>query len=126
MKRLIAGLLISALIPMQVTACGIEAKLKRQYPKAKICTVMQINRNPNILLKRKNRYTLIEKIRGVVINKRKDGRITNTNDKRYNYISYRGVKGVRKGSRVTTYCVYDNTNGEDTIIRRIDIVTKRY
>lgn len=123
MRKLILILML-ATIPVTANAKGIEAKLRHKYPDCRICTVRQIDKHPGILLKRQGRYTLIEKVKGVVLNKRKDGRVLNTEHPDYNYISYKGVKGAKPGRFVTTYCVYDDSNGEDTVIKRYDVVRR--
>jgi len=124
MRKLVLMISLLAIIPANVNAKGIEAKLRHKYPDARICPVRQIDRHPNILLNRKGKYTLIEKVKGVVVNKRKDGRVLNTDRPEYSYISYKGVKGAKPGRFVTTYCVYDDTNGEDTVIKRYDVVRR--
>lgn len=126
MKRVILVLMVLVLV---LCSCNANAstlsKLQKKYPKARVYTTKQIDKKPSILTKRKGKYTLIEVTQGVCINKRKDGRIINTIRKKYNYISYRGVKGIRKGSRITTYFVYDDSNEVDTIIKRVDVVKKK-
>lgn len=125
MKRAMLVLLVMMIATNVNAQASVISKLKAKYPKARVYTSRQIDKRPTILTKRKNRYTLIEKIKGVVLNNKGDGRITNTTQKYYNYISYRGVKGAKKGRRVITYCVYDNSNEIDTIVKRIDIVRKK-
>lgn len=62
---------------------------------------------------------------GICLNKKGDGRVLNTQKGYGNYISYRGLKRCRKGSRVTTYCVYEPWNNYvDGIWYRFDVVTR--
>ena len=127
MKKMIfmVFLVVIALLATVDVQGSTLAKLKRKYPKAKVYTTMQIDKKPTILTKRKGKYTLIEITKGKCLNKKGDGRILNTTETYYNYISYRRVKGARKGSRITTYFVYDNSNEVDTIIERVDVITRR-
>lgn len=72
--------------------------------------------------RRKTRTIYIEIIQGRVTTRRLDGRDTNGK-----YISYRCLRGkVRRGSRVTTYCVYNpNTRWLDDIDERYDVITRK-
>lgn len=72
--------------------------------------------------RRKARTIYIEVIQGKVINRRLDGRDTNGK-----YISYRSLRGkVRRGSRITTYCVYNPaTRWIDDIDERYDVITRK-
>ena len=66
---------------------------------------------------------VIERLVGVVLNDAGDGRVLNTTDDHYNYISYRSVPGARPGDIVVTYCIYDpETDVEDDIIERYDTI----
>ena len=66
---------------------------------------------------------VIEKIIGVCENRKGDGRILNSADPGYDYISYRGVKGVHKGDVVMTLCIYNPGNGYvDDVADRFDYV----
>lgn len=75
-----------------------------------------------ILSTRKDKKIVIEICYGTVTNNRKDGKILNTKEKKYNYISYKGIKKATKGKKVVTFLVYDNTNYEDDVAFRIDKV----
>jgi len=77
------------------------------------------------LTHRKGNYLVIEISDGTVINAKTGAGKLDTTDKTYNYISYKGVKGIRNGSRVRTYAVYNpNNNYEDDIATRFDKVIK--
>lgn len=66
---------------------------------------------------------VIERLVGVVLNDAGDGRVLNTADQYYNYISYRSVPGARPGDIVVTYCFYNPENDvEDDIIERYDTI----
>ena len=77
-----------------------------------------------ILTNRKNRYIVIEITIGKVLNNNKDGKVLNTKDRYYNYISYCKVKGAKKGRKIITFTVYANNNYEDDIAIRFDKVIK--
>ena len=64
---------------------------------------------------------------GVVLNSKGDGRILNTSSKRYNYISYRRVKGVHKGDVVMSVFIYapDRRAYDDDLVRYDWIIDKR-
>lgn len=67
---------------------------------------------------------IIEKSIGVVTNARKDGRLYGCG--KYNYISYRNVKGCRKGDTILTICIYNpGSKAEDDIIERFDYIIDR-
>ena len=76
------------------------------------------------ILTRQDRDALvIERLVGVVLNDAGDGRVLNTTDDYYNYISYNSVPGARPGDIVVTYCIYDpETDVEDDIIERCDTI----
>ena len=65
---------------------------------------------------RYNNYILVEKVKGICLNRKGDGK-----DEKGFYISYSKVKNHRKGKRYTTYLIYENSKGEDDITGRIDI-----
>lgn len=76
-----------------------------------------------ILSHRKGKEVIVERIVGKVINKKGDGRISNPRHPKYNYISYRKVKGAKKGKTIVTYCIYNpHNNYEDDIMLRLDFV----
>lgn len=68
------------------------------------------------LTKRAGKYIIVERIAGTCTNSKGDGK---TSDGAY--ISYRRVKGARKGAKYTTYCVYGNNNYIDDVAIRADI-----
>lgn len=68
---------------------------------------------------------IIEKIVGTVTNARKDGRIMGA-ETGHDYISYKRVKGARKGDTVLTICIYTPGNAyEDDICERFDYIIDR-
>lgn len=88
--------------------------------------ILQTDKVTNkVLTRRKDNYIVIEVTIGKVLNNRKDGKVLNTKNKIYNYISYRGIKGIKKNDKVVTISIYANTNGEDDIVIRFDKKIKR-
>ena len=66
---------------------------------------------------------LIERTIGVVLNEDGDGRILNTDDEYYNYISYNSVEDVYPGDVILTYFIYNpDTDYIDDILLRFDYV----
>lgn len=108
-------------ITVNVDGEKVYAYSTKKKLKIKIVNCNKLTRK--MLVNRKNKTFLVEVTKGKVIDNNKNGRILNRD--KYNYITYRGVKGAKKGKLVTTYCVFDPTNnGEDTIIARYDKVNK--
>lgn len=72
---------------------------------------------------------IVECVIGIVTNKERegDGRILNTDDDYYNYISYRDTDlDYTTGTIMVTYLMYNpDTNYEDDIIERYDYVLDR-
>lgn len=75
-------------------------------------------------------YVVVEKIIGVCINGKGDGKILNT--KKSSYINYHRTydystgKRVKKGDVVLTYLIYNpNSNLIDDVVERIDYIISR-
>ena len=102
----------------------VEKRIKKAYKHVKIVKHTKNNDNSfwNVIEHRKGKkYYVVEKITGTVTNSKGDGR-----DASGYYISYKRVKGVRAGSKVTSYFVYSRSNNYcDDIIARYDVVTKK-
>lgn len=64
---------------------------------------------------------VIERAFGVVTNDALDGKILDTGENG-NYISYRSVKGAKRGDFIVTYMLYENNNYTDTIDTREDFI----
>lgn len=88
----------------------------------KIKIVPEKKLTDRMLISRKNKTLYIEKITGVVVNNRLDGRTSAGN-----YISYSSLKGkVKKGSHIITYCVYSPyTRWTDDIDEIYHIIIKK-
>lgn len=70
-----------------------------------------------------NGIIIIEKIIGIVLNSDGDGKILNTTDEQFDYISYKYVNGVQEGDIILTYCIYNpDTDYTDDIINRFDYI----
>lgn len=71
----------------------------------------------------RNGKIIIEKVIGRVETDELDGKIINCIDEEHDYISYKRVKGVKKGNIVLTYFIYNPLNNvEDDIISRVDYI----
>lgn len=68
------------------------------------------------LASRAGKYIVVEVIDGKCIANGGDGRTVGGD-----YISYKRVKGHKRGKRYTTYCVYGNNNSPDDIVIRADV-----
>lgn len=65
----------------------------------------------------------IERIIGKVTDNKKNGKVLNPPKDGGYYISYKSVKGARKGDVIVTYCVYNPyTNWDDDVIERWDFI----
>ena len=88
----------------------------REYYTEDLTYDMLVNRGDDII---------IEKTIGTVINKKDDGRIMGAKT-RYDYISYKHVKGAKKGDTILTICIYTPGNSyEDDICERFDYIIDR-
>lgn len=103
-----------------------QGKRKAAYkfnkkPKVKILSEKKITYN--MLIKRKNKTLYIGYITGKCIDNKGNGKLYI--DSPYNYISYKSVKGIKKGNIVRTFTVYNPYNNyEDDIIKRFDKIIK--
>lgn len=65
----------------------------------------------------------IERIYGIVTDNEKNGTVLNPPVDGGYYISYKSVKGARKGDLIITYCVYNPySNYDDDVIERWDFI----
>jgi sugar/nucleoside kinase (ribokinase family) len=95
-----------------------------KYGKVKF--IQTKNLTNRMLLRRKGSGEIIVEVcKGKVMNRNGDGKVFNTGKEHGYYMNYSGLKGIRKGSRVTTYCVYEwGNNYTDAVGWRYDVVTK--
>lgn len=64
---------------------------------------------------------IVERVVGIVLNDAGDGKVLNTDDSYYNYISYRCIGNFRAGDIVVTYLYYNPETGYvDDVIYRSD------
>lgn len=72
---------------------------------------------------KKHHIMYIERIIGKVTDNAKNGTVLNPPVDGGYYISYKSVKGARKGDLIITYCVYNPyTNWDDDVIERWDFI----
>ena len=72
---------------------------------------------------KKRHIMYIERIVGRVTDNNKNGKVLNPPKDGGYYISYRSVKGARKGDTIITYCVYNPySNYDDDVIERWDFI----
>lgn len=99
---------------------------KKLVRKESIATVRTYNAEDltGEILRNRNGDIIIEKMIGTVTNRKGDGRLMGVG--KYNYISYKGVKGIRKGDVVLTVVIYNpGTSYEDDIVERFDYIIDR-
>jgi len=80
------------------------------------------------VLESRNGKTVVERCIGMVTNKQRgDGMILNAADKRYSYISYRGIyRPISDGTVILSYMVYNPGNNHiDDIVERYDFIIDR-
>ena len=68
---------------------------------------------------RKDKYIVVEVIKGKCLDRKGNGRTSDGY-----YISYKRVKGHKRGVKYTTYCVYANNNYIDDVLFRFDVRRK--
>lgn len=73
------------------------------------------------ILRNRKDSIIIEKCIGTVVNNRKDGKVLNARNRKYDYISYKGVK-CHKGDTILTVFIYSPGNDVDEIETRFDYV----
>lgn len=125
-KLIISALLGLLLITTAADATGSAAYYKKLARRRGVGTVREYwaeEITPDLLQSRGN-SVLIEKCIGEVTNNKRDGRLLGVEGP-YNYISYRGVKGARKGDIILTVLVYNPGAGEDDINTRFDYIMSR-
>lgn len=105
---------------LQFKCLKTEQKIKKKYKKVKIISTGK-KCDKAIAHCKGKKYFIVERCTGIVINSRHDGKIRNGS-----YISYRCVKGVKKGNTVVSYFVYSRSNNAcDDIIKRYDVIVEK-
>lgn len=131
MKKLKVIFTIIIILVIVNLSIKVEAKTTGRNNKTDSTPVVKIvNCNKltyKMLTNRKGKNIVyVERIKGKVVNKKLDGKILNCNKSSGNYISYKRVKGAKKGDTIITYCVYNPySNAEDDIILRLDFIINR-
>ena len=121
MKRKRIVIIIMAVILMAVYVSPVLAASKPDG-KAMVRVLEPDKVTRKLLTNRRGNYLVVEVCYGKVTDNKGNGKVLNTSDKTYNYISYRGVKGAKKGKHVLTLIVYGNSNVVDDVAFRIDKV----
>ena len=129
-KATIITVILSLIVAITASAAGVRsANWYKKYVKHhKIANVREYwNEDINYdLLANRGDDIIIEKILGTVVNGKKDGRILNPVDPKYDYISYKRVPDVQKGDVILTICIYQPNNSyEDDVVARFDYVIDR-
>ena len=130
MNRFFATLAISATILTAATegSCISPYKFYKKLVKKEQIGVVREYYTEQLtaeILENRGDSIIIEKVIGKVTNKRKDGKVIG-GDPVYNYISYRKVKGAKKGDIILTLLIYEpGSDGVDDIADRFDYIIDR-
>ena len=128
MKKLIIRLALIASLASATEATGISpySFYKKLVKKQKIGVVREYytDKLTGDILRNRGDDIIVERIIGKVIDNKGNGKVLGVKD--YDYISYNGVKGIRKGDTIMTVCIYaPNSDGEDYIIELFDYIIDR-
>ena len=124
MKKIFIGILIGILFASSVSGISSVRFYKNLIIREKIGVVKEYwseNLSAKILRDRKDSI-VIEKTIGVVVNNKKDGKVLNARNSRYDYISYKYVKGCKKGDTILSVFIYSPGNDVDEIETRFDFI----
>ena len=123
MKKAIIAALATVLATVSVSAGNISYRAMVERKGIAKVREYYCNELTADILEKRGDDIVIEKIIGVCENRKGDGRILNSADPDYDYISYRSVKGVKPGDVVLTVCIYQPGNGYiDDVVDRFDYV----
>lgn len=125
MKKKLVTLILFVMMLTATEANGISPYrfYKKLIRKESIGTVREYDAEDltGDILRDRNGDIIIEKMIGTVVDKKGNGKLYGMG--KYNYISYKGVKGIRKGDTILTICIYNpGTNYEDDIVERFDYI----
>ena len=127
MKKLFTlVLMLTLLIGTEANGISPYCFYKKLVKKESIATVREYNTEDLTydILANRNGDIIIEKMIGTVVDKKGNGKLYGMG--KYNYISYKGVKGIRKGDVVLTVVIYNPANNyEDDIVERFDYIIDR-
>lgn len=127
LKKIITITLASISIIGNVTSTPVQARCTDVAKNAPITKVIDCNDLTEKMLthrsSKKHHIMYIERIIGKVTDNKKNGKVLNPPKDGGYYISYKSVKGARKGDVIVTYCVYNPyTNWDDDVIERWDFI----
>lgn len=127
LKKIITITLASISIIGNVTSTPVQARCTDVAKNAPITKVIDCNDLTEKMLthrsSKKHHIMYIERIIGKVTDNKKNGKVLNPPKDGGYYISYKSVKGARKGAVIVTYCVYNPyTNWDDDVIERWDFI----
>lgn len=125
MKKIIIGILCGCILSTSVSAINPLRFYKNLVKREKIGTIKEYWTEDlsGKILRNRGDSLIIEKVIGTVTNNRKDGRILNPRNPKYDYISYKYVKGCRKGDTILTVFIYEpGGNDVDEIATRFDYI----
>lgn len=109
--------LLVSLMTLGMVVSGAP-KVQAKTPRLRTVVIKSEKLTRKMLTTRKNKKVIIEKIYGTCVNNKGDGRTSDGY-----YISYKGIKGVKKGSKVKTLLTYNpKTNSIDDVIKRKDFL----
>ena len=109
------------------TFTSVQARCTEVTKNAPITKVIDCNDLTEKMLthrsSKKRHIMYIERIIGKVTDNKKNGKVLNPPKDGGYYISYKNVKGARKGDTIITYCVYNPySNWDDDVIERWDFI----
>lgn len=128
LKKVITITLASISIIGNITSTPVQARTYTDVVKnAHITKVIDCDKLTEKMLthrsNKKHHIMYIERIYGIVTDNKKNGKVLNPPVNGGYYISYKSVKGARKGDLIVTYCVYNPyTNWDDDVIERWDFI----
>ena len=105
--------------PVQATECSEAVKAA---PMVKVINCNDLTEEM-LTTRADHNIMYIERIVGRVTDNKKNGKVLNPPKDGGYYISYKSVKGARKGDTIITYCVYNPfSNYDDDVIERWDFI----
>lgn len=131
LKQFVAGILLGATLMSPITTEGKSLlnhcrQIQRQEKLVKILDGQNLHSKKTWQILEGKGDLVIEIDYGVVTNNKKDGRVLNTTSKKYNYISYRRVKGARKGDVIMSVFIYSpDRRAYDDDLARYDWIIDR-
>ena len=131
LKQFLAGILLGATLMSPISTEGKSLlshcrQIQRQEKLVKVLDGKDLNSKKTWQILEGKGDLVIEIDYGVVTNNKGDGRVLNTTSKKYNYISYRRVKGARKGDVIMSIFIYGpDRKAYDDDLARYDWIIDR-